>query len=341
MLNAYRRNNERRAKTFLEKYTSHFIVTFASERELQTEQNCNILTPTLMAVSVVSFSFSRAAQPEATGVVSFLLSAGFPYHILSPTGLRNYWGPRGPLRPRVAFPTTSYQQLLWFPTVWLPVFTELYNSSTPTRSPTQSLECHVWSSSSGNNCHAVQRSLSSGVSVYDCIMGFLPCPISSAKSTHAISFDYWLLECVTSFRRITLEWHAWPGRRSKYITRSSCLAQITRFVCIAKSQRILCVSFSTIDCRLCLYHLFLWSNLNFLHNSKPVMSRLILFFLIIYCIFYVIDRFISIAAWSKSAILLRFVYFCFEIFSLYDVVFCCYQKRFTFSLKFSYPSFLV
>ena len=28
------------------------------------------------------------------------------------------------------------------------------------QSPTQSLEWHVWSSSSGNNCHAVQRSLS-------------------------------------------------------------------------------------------------------------------------------------------------------------------------------------
>ena len=32
----------------------------------------------------------------------------------------------------------------------------------------------------------------------------LPCPISSAKSTHAISFDYWPMECVTSFRCITL-----------------------------------------------------------------------------------------------------------------------------------------
>ncbi len=28
-------------------------------------RNCNILTPTLMAVNVVSFSLSRAAQPEA------------------------------------------------------------------------------------------------------------------------------------------------------------------------------------------------------------------------------------------------------------------------------------
>ena len=35
-----------------------------------------------------------------------------------------------------------------------------------------SLEWHVWSSSSGNNCHAVHRSLSSGASVCDCNVGF-------------------------------------------------------------------------------------------------------------------------------------------------------------------------
>ena len=40
------------------------------------------------------------------------------------------------------------------------------------QSPTQSLEWHVWSSSSGNNCHAIHRSLSSGASVYECTMGF-------------------------------------------------------------------------------------------------------------------------------------------------------------------------
>ena len=40
------------------------------------------------------------------------------------------------------------------------------------QSPAQSLEWHVWSSSSGNNCHAVHRTLSSGVSVYECTMGF-------------------------------------------------------------------------------------------------------------------------------------------------------------------------
>ena len=109
----------------------------------------------------------------------------------------------GPLCWVMAFFTASYQQLLWSPNsigvpegpfgrVWLSlpdlvynsdsncncnchltsVLTELYNSSTSTRSPTRSLEWHDWSSSSGKNCHAVHRSLSSGASVYECIMSF-------------------------------------------------------------------------------------------------------------------------------------------------------------------------
>ena len=95
---------------------------------------------------------------------------------LSLLHLSNFSGPqliralRAPLRR--AFSTTTCLLTRQTPTVWLLVLTELYNSSTPTQSPTQSLEWHVWSSSSGNNCHAVQRSLSSGVSVYECTMGF-------------------------------------------------------------------------------------------------------------------------------------------------------------------------
>ena len=54
------------------------------------------------------------------------------------------------------------------PTRWLPVYTELYNSSI---AHSISLEWHVWSSSSGNICHAVHRSHSSGASVYECTMG--------------------------------------------------------------------------------------------------------------------------------------------------------------------------
>ena len=160
------------SEDFLRKIcTSHFIVRVLLWERVGDRTKTAIYWPPLLWPSALCLSRFPDAQPEARGL-SFLLSAGFLYHILSPTGLQNYWGPRGPLRPGVAFPTTSYQQLLWSPTHWLPVFTELYNSSTSTQSPTQSLEWHIWSSSSGNNCHAVHRSLSSGASVYECTMGF-------------------------------------------------------------------------------------------------------------------------------------------------------------------------
>ena len=111
----------------------------------------------------------------------------------------------------VAFSTTSCLQLVWSPTHsgvpkapsagwWLSLphlgsnFSDLQLPdflSSPSyiivQSPTQSLVWHVWSSSSGNNCHAVHRSLSSGASVYESTMGFLPCPIFSAPSAYAIS----------------------------------------------------------------------------------------------------------------------------------------------------------
>ena len=126
--------------------------------------------------------------------------------------------PRGTLCRVMAFFTTSYQETLWSPNsievpegpfgrVWLSlphlvynsarsltatltsVLTELYCSSTPTQSPTRSLEWHDWSSSSGNNCHAVHRSLSSGASVYECTMGilFYLVPFRQPISAHAIS----------------------------------------------------------------------------------------------------------------------------------------------------------
>ena len=130
-----------------------------------------------MAVSIVSFS--RAAQPEAQ--TPTLLGDGFLYCILSATSLdpNSSGAPRAPSAWR-GFPyhilSATYLQL-----ISLFVLTELYNSSTPTQSPIQSLEWHVWSSSSGNNCHAVHRSLSSSASVYECTMEILACPILSAN----------------------------------------------------------------------------------------------------------------------------------------------------------------
>ena len=88
-------------------------------------KDCNILTPTLMVVSIVSFSFSRAAQPEAQEPSS-LLDDGFLYCILSPTGL--VWsGPQtlsGVLRApsvgcgfpyHILSPMSLISQLFWLP----------------------------------------------------------------------------------------------------------------------------------------------------------------------------------------------------------------------------------
>ena len=123
-----------------------------------------------MAISVVSFSFSRAAQPEARGPSS-LLNDGFLYRILSPKGLVSKTLSGVPKAPSVGWwlslshfgSNFSDLQLTDFPS--LPSYIIV-------QSPTQSLEWHVWSSSSGNNCHAVHKSLSSAASVYECTMGF-------------------------------------------------------------------------------------------------------------------------------------------------------------------------
>ena len=89
---------------------------------------------------------------------------------------------RAPSPSSLVWLSLPHSSLTPSPTVTVTVLTELYNSSTPTQSPTRSLKSHVWSSSSGNNCHAIHRSLSSGASVYECTMGiFLPRPISSAN----------------------------------------------------------------------------------------------------------------------------------------------------------------
>ena len=139
-------------------------------------KDCNILTPTLIAISVVSFLFSRVAQPEARGP-SFLLSASFLYHIFSPTGLDSK--------------LTDFLSSLSYIIL---------------QSSSQSLKWHVWSSSSGNNCDAVHRSLSSGASVYDCTSGFYLVPFCQPSSPTPTEYAL----------PPSLEWQDWPGRRSLY-----------------------------------------------------------------------------------------------------------------------------
>ena len=66
------------------------------------------------------------------------------------------------------------------------------------------------------------------------------------------------------------------------IIRSGLLAEIRWSVCMSKSHRSLCVSFSRTGAGLCIYHLLVWSNLNYLHiyqwTTLPTQScsRLIL-----------------------------------------------------------------
>ena len=65
------------------------------------------------------------------------------------------------------------------------------------------------------------------------------------------------------------------------IVRSDRLVEIKWSVLMSKSQRSLCVSFSRTDVWLRIYHLFIWSNRNFLHNSQwitfPTQSCLVLY----------------------------------------------------------------
>ena len=46
------------------------------------------------------------------------------------------------------------------------------------------------------------------------------------------------------------------------------MAEIRWSVSISKFQRIFYVSFSWKNSELCIYHFFIWSNLNFLHNAQ-------------------------------------------------------------------------
>ena len=83
----------RRATQFLEKYSSHFIERVVYERELETEQNCNILTPTLLAITAFLSRSPGHLNRGRGGPAS--LRVGFLYRILSPNSsdLQLAWSP--------------------------------------------------------------------------------------------------------------------------------------------------------------------------------------------------------------------------------------------------------
>ena len=178
--------------------------------------NCNILTPTLMAINVVSFSFSwySTGGPGVHSAGCWLSLL----HLIS-----NFSGPQTPsgfLRAPSAGCGFPYHisSITPFPTViatvtWLLSWLSYIIVQRP---------LDLWNGMIDHHPAEITIMQFTGHSLpvhqFMSLLWVLPCSISSAKSTHAISFDYWPLECVTSFRCITLEWHFWPGQRPKYNT---------------------------------------------------------------------------------------------------------------------------
>ena len=177
------------------------------ESELETEQNCNILTLSLMAISV-SFPLSRAAQPEAWGPT--LLGAGFLYRILSPMGL---------VSKLTDFLSSPSYIIVQSPTQYLSI------TGHRDVSLLLSLEWHVWLSSSGNNYHAVHKSLSSGASVW-LYRGILPCPILSAKPAYAngiCNFCVFGMACLAGSRSV---YNSLTGFDSEFsFSKTGCLTK--------------------------------------------------------------------------------------------------------------------
>ena len=94
-----------------------------------------------------------------------------------------------------------------------------------------SLKWYVWLSSSGNNCHAVHRPLSSGESVW-LYRGILPCPIMSARPAYAngiCNFRVFGMACLPGSKvniqqtRTSRKWMLFPNSRVKVDTRCSWL----------------------------------------------------------------------------------------------------------------------
>ena len=82
-----------------------------------------------------------------------------------------------------------------------------------------------------------------------------------------------------SFHILSVLFCGQPGQQSRQfckfsffllliITRSGLLAEIRWSVCTSKSHGSICVSFPRTAAGLCIYHLFVWSNLNFLRISQ-------------------------------------------------------------------------
>ena len=179
------------SEDFFKKYTSHFICKVCvCEGVGDRTKTATYWPPLLWPSASISCSPGllnrRPGGPLSAGCCSL-------YRILSSMGLVSK--------------LTDFLSLLSYiivqpPTQYLPM------TGHRDVSLLLSLEWHVWLSSSGNNCHAVHRSLSSGASVYDCTAGFYLVPYCQPDSPTPMEY------ALPPY----LEWHVWRGRRSRNYT---------------------------------------------------------------------------------------------------------------------------
>ena len=186
----FRRNDKdaminRSRKTSLTIFTSHFIarvrkgcVGFYCERELETEHNWNILTPKLwpsaLCLSRSPGLLNRSPGVHSAGCWLSFLQLVYSHSNSNSTRLSSFCSIR---RPYITFKLPRgdmdmplrLRNFFRYLVIGMCHFRYLWNG--------------LCDRSSDNNCHAVQRSLSSGASVYESIIGFffLPRPISSAN----------------------------------------------------------------------------------------------------------------------------------------------------------------
>ena len=176
-----RHNKDERHSSF-EKYTSHFIERVVWEG-VGDRTELQHIDPTLLAMTAfLSHSPGLLNRgPWAPASLGHIPQSSIfsPTHLIANSSdlqLLNR-GSRRPLLLGAVFSTASFYNSLWtscalsYIIVRRPVnlFPQMANGICNFRSLWNGI---FWSSSSGNNCHAVHRSPSSGSSVCACTLGF-------------------------------------------------------------------------------------------------------------------------------------------------------------------------
>ena len=198
---------QRRRKTsevfFNKIYTSHFIGTFACERELETEQKLQYFDPHSYGRQRCVFLVLQGCSTGGPGAHSagwwlslLLLISNFsgPQLIRAPRAPSAWRGFFYHILSATYFQTVPNCSLSW--QSYIMVQRPLNRPLNPWNGMFDRHQAEITVMQFSGHSLPVHQSMS--------VSWALPCPISSAKSTHAISFDYWPLECVTSFRCITL-----------------------------------------------------------------------------------------------------------------------------------------